>query len=347
MREDQGVCEGPGARRSRSRRLAVALAGVACVWGLVGAAGAQASVVSIGSVLPASYTPTEFTRVQTFFNTALPETGANLTSPVTGAVVRWRVQGAKGGPIYLRVLHPNGKGAYEATGTSLPATPSDEGLQTFNTNLPIQAGDLIGIDPTSASDQIGVAAVAGASYATLFPTPFDGSIVAPSETVSGGEVELSAEVQPAPEVTLVSPFTGSVTGGAVVTITGKNFNGASSVKFGSLPAASVTVDSDTEITATTPRTSKPGKVDVTVTTPAGTNANTRFDDYVYRACVVPAITGRPLKQAKLRLKRNGCKLGHVKKVNVPSKKEGKVVKQRPKPGRVLAPGSRVRIKLGV
>lgn len=346
MRQEQGVENSQLGTQRLSRRLALFAAGVACVWGLIAAAAAQASVVSIGSVLPATYTPTEFSRVQTFFNTALPESGASLASPATGAVVRWRVQGAIGGPFYLRVLHPNGKGGYEAAGTSLPATPTDEGLQTFSTNLPIEAGDLIGIDPTNASDKIGVAAVAGASFASIFPTPFDGSVVPPSETRSGEEIELSAEVQPAPEVTLVTPFSGSVTGGAVVTITGKDFNGASSVKFGSLPAASFTVDSDTEITATTPRTTKPGKVDITITTSAGTNVNTRFDDYFYRACVVPAITGRSLKQAKSRLRRNGCRLGHVKKVNVSHKKEGKVLKQQPKPGKVLAPGSRVRIKLG-
>lgn len=346
MRHLQGVDgSGPG-RQRRSGRLAVALAAVTCVWGLTGAAAADASVVSIGSVLPEGFTPTKFKRVQTFFNTALPESGANLTSPVTGAVVRWRVQGAVGGPFYLRVLHPNGKGAYEATGTSLPATPSGEGLQTFSTNLPIEAGDLIGIDPTNATDEIGVKAESGASYATLFPAPFNGSVVAPSETVSGAEIELSAEVQPAPEVTLVSPFSGSVKGGAVVTITGKNLSGASAVEFGATPAASFTVDSDTEITATTPAATKPGKVDLTITTLAGSNVNTRFDDYVYRACVVPKLRGATLKAAKSKLRRSDCKLGHVKKVHASRKQRGKVLQQQPKPGKVLAPGARVRIKLG-
>ncbi|HXQ88715.1 MAG TPA: PASTA domain-containing protein, partial [Solirubrobacterales bacterium] len=88
------------------------------------------------------------------------------------------------------------------------------------------------------------------------------------------------------------------------------------------------------------------KVDVTITTLAGDNANTRFDDYVYRACVVPAIKGKTLKQAKTLLRRRGCKLGHVKKVQAPAKKEGKVLKQAPRPGKVLAPGARVRVNLG-
>ena len=76
--------------------------------------------------------------MQTFFNTALPEKGANLTSPVSGAIVRWRMQGAEGGPFYLRVLRPNGSGGYMAAGTSNPATPTNNELQTFTANLPVQ-----------------------------------------------------------------------------------------------------------------------------------------------------------------------------------------------------------------
>lgn len=345
MRQRQGRAV-RAEERGRSRRRTIAVVCAVSAMAMAMATTAQASVISIGSVLPEKFTATEFTRVQTFFNTALPQTGANLASPVNGAIVRWRVQGASGGPFYLRVLHPNGKGAFEAAGTSLPVTPAGEGLQTFSTNLKIQAGDLIGIDPTNATDKIGIAETSGASYASIFPTPFDGSVVPPSETFSGKEIELSAEVQPAPEVNSLTPSFGPVTGGTLVTIAGKNFNGATAVKFGSTSAASFTVDSDTEITATAPASLRPGKIDVTVTTLAGENPNTRFDDYVYRACVVPALKGKTLKKAKTLLRRRGCKLGHVKKVQAPAKKEGKVLKQAPRPGRVLAPGARVRVNVG-
>lgn len=344
MRQQQGRVVRRNGRNS-TRRLTIVVACVASALALT-AASAQAAVISIGSVLPKDFTATEFTRVQTLFNTGLPQAGANLTSPVDGAVIRWRVQGASGGPFYLRVLHPNGKGAYEAAGTSLPATPPDEGLQTFSTNLKIKAGDLIGIDPSKVSDKIGIAETSGASYAAIFPTPFDGSVVAPSETFGGKEVELSAEVLPVPEIAAISPASGSVTGGTVLTLTGKNFNNASAVKFGTTPATNVSVVSDTEITVTTPRVLRPSNLDVTITTPAGDNANTRFDDYVYRACVVPAIKGKTLQRAKTLLRRRDCKLGHVKKVEAPAKNEGKVLKQAPRPGKILAPGARVRINLG-
>lgn len=328
-----------------ARRLTTVVAVVAAACALFAGA-AQASVISIGSVLPQKFEATEFKRVQTLFNTALPEAGATIASPANGAIVRWRLQGASGGPFYLRVLHPNGKGGYEASGTSQGATPGDEGLQTFTTNLKVRAGDLIGIDPSHDTDKIGVAEASGAGYASIFPPPFDGSVVAPSETFSGKEIELSAEIQPQPEVTTVSPPFGSIAGGTAVTITGANFTQASEVEFGGIPAG-FTVGSDTEITATVPRSAKPGKVDIAVTTFAGTSPNTRFDDYTYLACVVPNVRNRPLKRAKRLLRRQGCKLGHVKKVKAPNaKKVGKVLKQAPKPGRILNPGARVRIQLG-
>jgi hypothetical protein len=328
------------------RLWAIAIACALGGWALLATTAAQASVVSVGSVLPEGATSEPFKRVQTLFNTALPESGATLASPANGAIVRWRVQGAVGGPFFLRVLHPDGKGGYEATATSQGATPAGTGLETFSTNLKVQAGDLIGIDPSHDTDEIGVATVAGARYASIFPTPFDGSVHAPSESFDGKEISLSAEIQPAPEISAISPTFGPVTGNTVVTLTGKNLNGTTAVTFGSTPAASFTVDSDTEITATAPRSVRPGKVDVSVTTLAGKNVDTRSDDFVYRACVVPALKNKPLKKAKTLVSRGGCKLGHVKKVEGPAKKVGKVLTQAPKAGKVLAPGARVRITVG-
>lgn len=207
------------------------MAAVASVGALFIASAAQASTVTVGSVLPPGSAPTEFKAVETFFNTALPEKGANLTSPVNGAIVRWRMQDPIGGPFYLRVLRPNGTGGYMAAGTSNPVTPSGSGLQTFTANMPVQAGDLIGVDPTSAADKIGVVEVAGSSFGFIFPPPFDGATVAASGSEAGKEIELSAEVQPVPAISSVSPDSGPVAGGTTVTITGTDLASASAVKF--------------------------------------------------------------------------------------------------------------------
>lgn len=331
----------------RQRHRAVAALTMAIGVGLLGATSAMASTITVGSVLPSGSTPTEFGQVRTFFNTALPEKGVNLTSPVDGAIVRWRVLGAEGGPFYLRVLHATGTGAYSASGTSNPATPSDPGLQTFTANLPIHAGDLIGVDPSHDTDKIGVAGVAGASLGTIFPPPFDGATVPASSIEEGKEVELSAEVQPTPAIESLTPDYGPVAGGTAVKIAGTDFNTASAVMFGEEPAAGFTVDSDTQITATAPKSASVGAVDVTVTTIAGTSPVGRADRYYYEGCRVPKLKGKRLKAVKKALYRADCKLGKVQRRKVRNRKaRHKVVKQRPKPGRVLAAGSKVRVVIG-
>jgi hypothetical protein len=306
----------------------------------------QASTVTVGSVLPPGSTPTEFGQVETFFNTALPEKGANLTSPVDGAIVRWRLQDASGGPFYLRILRPNGSGGYMAAGTSNAVTPSGPGLQTFTANLPIKAGDLIGVDPTNATDKVGVVEAAGASYGFIFPPPFDGATVAPSGAVNGKEIEFSAEVQPTPTVTAIAPDFGPVGGGTTVTITGTDLASASAVKFGDAPAASFKAESETKITAVAPASAKVGSVDVTVTTLAGTSATGKADSYYYEGCVVPKLKGKNVRNSKRALGRAGCKLNKVSKRRAAKKKKGKVLTQSVKAGKVLAPGTKVNITIG-
>ena len=78
-----------------------------------------------------------------------------------------------------------------------------------------------------------------------------------------------------PVVTQLSPATGNV--GATVVITGSGFNGATLVTFGGV-AAVYTVNGDGQITATVPASTPGGTVDVRVTTPSGTSANTTADN---------------------------------------------------------------------
>jgi len=306
---------------------------------------AQASTVTVGSVLPPGAVATEFKAVQTLFNTALPEKGANLTSPVDGAIVRWRMQDSEGGPFRLRVLRPNGSGGYFAVSTSNPVTPSGPGVQIFTANLPVKAGDLIGVDPTNGTDKIGIADVAGASYGFFFPPPFDASTIAPSGTEPGKEIALSAEVQPAPAIASIAPNFGPVAGGTAVTITGTDLASVSAVKFGTVPAASVKVESETQITAVAPASTIVGAVDVTATTLAGTSAVTSSDRFFYEGCAVPKLKGKKLKLAKRTLFRADCKVGKVKR-RTSQKKAGKVLAQSPKPGKVLASGTKVNLTVG-
>jgi len=95
----------------------------------------------------------------------------------------------------------------------------------------------------------------------------------------------------APTVTSINPPSGPADGGTSVTIMGTGFNGATGVSFGSTAAANFMVDSDTQITATSPAANLSGAVDVTVTTPNGASATSSADQFTYITGAAPTVTG--------------------------------------------------------
>ena len=147
---------------------------------------------------------------------------------------------------------------------------------------------------------------------------------------------------PPPVITSIIPNSGSIKGGTTVRIVGQYLS-ATSVSFGGRPAARFTVNSPTQITAVSPPRSVPGVVAVTVTTAGGNSAAVAPDEFTYIACVVPRLKGKTLRQARKALKHADCQLGKVKPKGQTT---GHVKTQSPKAGKVLAPGSKVQVKLG-
>ncbi|HJX28911.1 MAG TPA: M12 family metallo-peptidase [Thermoanaerobaculia bacterium] len=84
----------------------------------------------------------------------------------------------------------------------------------------------------------------------------------------------------APTVSTVSPASGTTAGGTAVTITGTGFQSGATVTFGGT-AASVTFNSSTRLTVTTPARAS-GSVAVVVTNPGGLNAS-RNPGFFYSA----------------------------------------------------------------
>jgi IPT/TIG domain len=96
-----------------------------------------------------------------------------------------------------------------------------------------------------------------------------------------------------PTVTGVSPRSGPTVGGTTVTITGSAFTGATAVHFGTTSATTFTVNSDTQVTATSPAHAA-GTVDVTVTTPLGTSAISASDQFTYaNTCTSVTLSASP------------------------------------------------------
>lgn len=133
-------------------------------------------------------------------------------------------------------------------------------------------------------------------------------------------------------------------GGAKVVITGANFASVSAVGFGATPATSFTVDSETQITAIAPKSGKLVKAAIAVTTAAGSAGSPTT--FAYEGCRVPKLKDKRLKAVKKQAKKADCKVGKVKKLGDATAKTGEVVKQNPQPGKILAPGTKIKVTLG-
>lgn len=103
------------------------------------------------------------------------------------------------------------------------------------------------------------------------------STPAPSITAPYAPTSPAAAVA-LPQVISVSPASGAAVGGDTVTISGSGFTGATAVEFGGV-SASMSVVSDTEITATSPPGT--GTVDIAVLTPSGASAAVASDQFSY------------------------------------------------------------------
>jgi hypothetical protein len=97
-----------------------------------------------------------------------------------------------------------------------------------------------------------------------------------------GKFKLNITFAALPNITSISPTSGSIVGGTTVTITGTNLTGATAVKFGSTNTTSFTVNSATQITAVSPAGSA-GAVDITVTTAGVTSTTSSGDQFTYVA----------------------------------------------------------------
>jgi hypothetical protein len=344
-------------QRFRRLRWVIPIAAVAL---LSFGANARAATVTVGSPLSQVFAPLEIGEMVTVANSALPEPGAHVTSPINGTIVRWRVLLAEGGSFELRVLRHVGGTTYTGVGTSSPETPASLALQTFATNLPIQAGDTIGLDNDASSARVG----------QIFPLPSAGTLIwnpplSDGSTLTAGtsperEYAFNADVQPPPTVTSISPTSGPSSGGTAVTITGGDFNGVSAVSFGGIPVAIYPVDSEDRIVAKSPAAS-PGPVDVTVTTVAGKSPTGSSDVFTFTAppaplvpaaapvvCTVPKLKRRRLRPAKRALRKGHCRIGKViRKRRKKAPRKARVIKQRPRPRTVRPAGTKVHVWLRV
>lgn len=193
-------------------------------------------------------------------------------------------------------------GASSGTGTAddftFVAQPTITGLSP--NNGPTGGGNLVTVTGTGftgvSSVNFGGTSVSASNVSATslqVTAPAGSGVVSLSITTAGGttantpadDYTYNAAV---PSITSISPTTGDVIGGTIVTITGTGFSGATAVSFGGSPAAAFTVNSNVQITATAPAHAA-GTISISVTGPGGTSPDTSADNFLYGS-VLPVVT---------------------------------------------------------
>jgi cysteine-rich repeat protein len=171
------------------------------------------------------------------------------------------------------------------------------------TSGPATGGTTLTITGTGFTGTTGVNF--GGTAAASFTMNGDTSITAVSPKASGGTVDVTVTTAggtssassndqftfvTAPTVSGISPDSGPVNGGTLVTITGANFIDVTGVNFGEDPAG-FTVNDDASITAVSPAIEAPDTVDVTVVTVGGMSARTAADVFTYTTSTATSTCG--------------------------------------------------------
>jgi alpha-tubulin suppressor-like RCC1 family protein len=181
--------------------------------------------------------------------------------------------------------------------------PTECSPDTFCSTTPLQVQGLTGVSAISAGNQHDLALLNdgqvtawgenwqgqlgdGSHTSTDVPVTVSGLEDATAIAAGRGFSLASGVPSQLPAVVSeVSPARGTPLGGTTVSITGSNFSEVSAVEFGSVDAASYTVNSESSITAVAPAGT--GTVNVTVETRAGVSLSTTADNFTYG----PTIAG--------------------------------------------------------
>jgi Uncharacterized conserved protein len=189
-------------------------------------------------------------------------------------------------PVHKGSVH-NGEGGAKLSGVSFVFVSGDYAYMTSGLDSALEiisTGTVTatGVSVSTPSQLTGTFDLAGKNYGayTVVVTNPDGSF-----GILGSRFWI---LLPVPTISSVLPTSGTTAGGTAVTITGSGFTGATSVNFGAAAGTGVTVISDSRIIVTSPP-HLIGTVDITVTTPGGTNAVSSSDQFTYRG-IVPVVS---------------------------------------------------------
>jgi hypothetical protein len=273
---------GPGGTSAASATYTYTAALTPTVTGLTQASGPVSggnTVTLTGSNLNGATTVTFAGNAASSF-TILSSTTINAVAPPgtagTASVVVTTTAGSSTGFDYTYIAPPTPTAVFPTTGV-------------------IAGGDSVAITGTGLTGTTSVkfGTISATSFTVVSDTEVDA--ITPAHLVStvpinittlgGTDSSLSFSFQPSPVISSITPTSGPIAGGTVVTITGAGLINALDVNFGTTAATAVTVESDNTITATAP-TEAAGASAITVNTASATSNGATF---IYVAA--PTLTG--------------------------------------------------------
>ena len=202
------------------------------------------------------------------------------------------------GIVDVRVITPGGESVITPADQFTYLAPTVTGIQP--NSGPTCGGTSVTITGTNFS--CATAVLFGSTFASSFTINSDTSITAVSPPETPGTVDIRvmasggiSEITPADQftyhaltITGIQPNSGSTCGGTSVTITGTDFTCATAVLFGSTPASSFTINSDTSITAISPP-GMLGTVDIRVIASGVISEITPADQFTYLSVTITGI----------------------------------------------------------
>ena len=125
------------------------------------------------------------------------QASGGISSPVDGMITTWRIgAGSSSGPAALRVVRPLAGGLYTSGGAAPQVTPAVNATSTYAVQLPIQRGDLIGVDCCGAGATFFTASTPQTARLDFEPGPLAaGPGTAPIDS-DNFEVLVNADIEP-------------------------------------------------------------------------------------------------------------------------------------------------------
>ena len=231
--------------------------------------------------------PATTTTTQPTTTTTKPTTTTTTTQPTTTTTTKPTTTTTTTQPTTTTTTQPTTTTTKPTTTTTTTTVPSGPGGPSVTLVSPNSGGTAGGTSVNITGSGFGgtTSVLFGSISATSFTVNSATSITAIAPAQAGGSVavtvvnangsspqtsgDLFTYRYPVPVISAVSPNVG--TAGTTVTLTGSGFTGATTVSFGSQPASSFTVNSNTSLTATAPAGTAKSAVNLTVTGPGGTS----------------------------------------------------------------------------